>query len=132
MRSNNSLPSSDEVSWGDAVIPAIGQRTDVDWADDALEFSRRNTLVVNPHSMQTSIPHVFAAGDAVSGPATVIEAVAAGHKATEAIHRLLNDEDLDRWAEELVAASKCKACEGGGSQPSLPPAVVLKVMSYLQ
>ena len=38
---------------------------------------------------------------------------------------------LDRWAEELVAASKCKACEGGGSQPSLPPAVVLKVMKIL-
>jgi heterodisulfide reductase subunit A len=87
----------------DAVIPAIGQRTDVDWADDALEFSRRNTMIVNPHTMQTSIPHVFAAGDAVSGPATVIEAVAAGHKATEAIHRLLNDEDLDRWAAEQEA-----------------------------
>ncbi len=86
----------------DAVIPAIGQRTDVDWAygGAAPEFSRRNTLLVNPHTMQTSIPHVFAAGDAVSGPATVIEAVAAGHKAAEAIHRFLNAEDLDRYAEE--------------------------------
>jgi hypothetical protein len=38
---------------------------------------------------------------------------------------------LDRWAEELVAASKSKACEGGGSQPSLPPALVLKAMKIL-
>ena len=41
-------------------------------------------------------------------------------------------DNLDRWAEELVAASKCKPCEGGGGeQPSLPPAIVLKVMKIL-
>ena len=39
--------------------------------------------------MQTSLPHVFGAGDAVTGPATVIEAVAAGHKAVAAIHRYI-------------------------------------------
>ncbi len=38
---------------------------------------------------------------------------------------------LDRWAEELVSASQCKACEGSGDQPSLPPEVVLKVMKIL-
>jgi heterodisulfide reductase subunit A len=53
--------------------------------------------------MQTSIPHVFAAGDAVSGPATVIQAVGAGHKAVEAIHRYINGEDLSLYAEELEA-----------------------------
>jgi heterodisulfide reductase subunit A len=86
----------------DAIIPAIGQRTELDCGgnEEVPELSHRNTLVVNPHTMQTSLPHVFAAGDAVSGPATVIEAVAAGHKATEAIHRFLNAEDLEQWAAE--------------------------------
>ena len=52
--------------------------------------------------MQTSIPHVFAAGDAVSGPATVIEAVAAGHKAAAAIQQFLDGADLDEFARHLA------------------------------
>jgi hypothetical protein len=38
---------------------------------------------------------------------------------------------LDRWAEEMVAASHCKACSGGSSD-SLPPEIVLKVMQSLR
>ncbi|NNE93712.1 MAG: hypothetical protein HKN23_18840 [Verrucomicrobiales bacterium] len=39
-------------------------------------------------------------------------------------------DSLDRWAEELVSASECKACKGGSSD-SLPPEVILKVMQIL-
>ncbi len=39
-------------------------------------------------------------------------------------------DSLDRWAEELVSASECKACKGGSSD-SLPPELVLKVMQIL-
>lgn len=39
---------------------------------------------------------------------------------------------LDRWAEELVAASNCKPCNGNGSKESLPPEIVLKIMQALQ
>ena len=87
----------------DSVIPAIGQKTDAPWADREpdLKWSPRNTLKVNLRTMQTSIPYVFAGGDAVMGPATVIEAVAAGHKAVEAIHRYINGEDLDLYAKQL-------------------------------
>ena len=89
----------------DAVIPAIGQQTDMEWVKDTmgLEISRRGTFVVNPHTMQTSIPHVFASGDAVTGPATVIEAVSSAHKAVEAMHRYINGEDLNLFAEKLAA-----------------------------
>ena len=38
---------------------------------------------------------------------------------------------LDRWAEELVAASNCE-CKGGGDGDSLPPEIVLKVMQILR
>jgi heterodisulfide reductase subunit A len=48
--------------------------------------------------MQTNAADVFAAGDAVSGPATVIEAIAAGHRAAEAIHRTIIGEDLAAYA----------------------------------
>ncbi|MBF0257361.1 MAG: FAD-dependent oxidoreductase [Desulfamplus sp.] len=77
----------------DTVIPAIGQQTELSWAADmpALQWSTRKTLLVNSQTFQTSIPHVFGAGDAVSGPATVVEAVAAGHKAALGIDQFLED-----------------------------------------
>ena len=92
----------------DAVIPAIGQKIDVSWADrePELELTARSTFRVNHYTLQTSVPHVFAAGDAVTGPATVVEAVAAGHKAVEAMHRFMIGEDLDRYAEELAAEAQ--------------------------
>ncbi|MFC1821413.1 NAD(P)-binding protein [Thermodesulfobacteriota bacterium] len=89
----------------DAIIPAIGQVPDMDWVgDDAtLSISKWGTLEVNPHSMQTKMPKVFAAGDMVTGPATVIEAVGAGHKVVEAIDRFIRGEDLAPYEEELKA-----------------------------
>ena len=99
------IEGSEFVIECDAVIPAIGQRPDLNWvADDSeINVSRWSTCEVNNYTMQTGIPHVFAAGDAVTGPATVIEAVAAGHKAVEAIHRFINGEDLNLYAEEMKA-----------------------------
>ncbi|HSO20320.1 MAG TPA: FAD-dependent oxidoreductase [Desulfosarcina sp.] len=92
----------------DAVIPAIGQRTDIAWARKipGLDLTARHTIAVDSKTMQTSVPHVFAAGDAVTGPATVIEAVAAGHRAAAAIHRFLEGGDLslyDRSADAPVS-----------------------------
>jgi len=89
----------------DAVIPAIGQMPDVKWADglEDLVLTARSTYAVNPHTMQSSIPDVFAAGDSVSGPATVVKAIADGHRAVEAIHCYLNGEDLGALAEKPEA-----------------------------
>ena len=88
----------------DALIPGIGQQIDMSWTAGApgLELTSKNTFRVNPHTFQTSVPNVFAAGDAVTGPATVIEAVAAGHKAVAAMLRFINNEDLDQYAAELA------------------------------
>jgi heterodisulfide reductase subunit A len=84
----------------DAVIPAIGQRIDLTGAGgpEGLKTTPRGSLAVDPRTLQTSLPWVFAAGDAVSGPATVIEAVAAGHRAVEAIDRFLQAQDLSALA----------------------------------
>jgi len=47
----------------DAVIPAIGQQPEVAWAlDSGLDISRRETFQVHAHTMQTSMPHIFAGG----------------------------------------------------------------------
>ena len=89
----------------DAVISAIGQRIDADWAGDAPapELTRRGTFAVNPQTMQTSLAHVFAAGDAVTGPATVIEAVGAGRRAAEAIDHYLSGRDMEAYAGAFAA-----------------------------
>ena len=87
----------------DALIPAIGQQPEARHLTEAgLDVSRRSTIEVNRHTTQTSMPDVFAGGDAVSGPATVIDAIAAGHKAAEAIHRYLSGENLGLYEKELA------------------------------
>ena len=75
----------------DAIIVAVGQRIDITIMSDLpeLDWTRRNTINVNRATMETSMEDVFAAGDDVLGPATVIEAVAGGKKAADAIDRYL-------------------------------------------
>ena len=87
----------------DVVIPAIGQRIDTSSVDQEpdLQLTKWDSIQVNSQTMQTSIPHVFAGGDAVTGPASVIEAVAAGHKAVEAIRRFIDKEDLSQYAQNF-------------------------------
>jgi heterodisulfide reductase subunit A len=94
----------------DAVIAAIGQRVDTTWADRIpnLKWTRRGTLEVNPDTMQTSLPRVFAAGDAVSGPATVVEAVAAGHQAADSIEQYLNHAAMDEAPIQRAASNPGK------------------------
>ena len=48
----------------------------------------------NPITLQTSQEGVFAGGDAVTGPASAVEAIGAGHTAAESIDRFLNNEDV--------------------------------------
>ena len=85
------VEGSDYLLQVDAVIPAIGQTIERKWLDDLqdLKWTKRNTLSVNIASMETSMEGVFAAGDAVSGPATVVEAIGGGKKSANAIDRYL-------------------------------------------
>ncbi|HKK89833.1 MAG TPA: FAD-dependent oxidoreductase, partial [Desulfobacteraceae bacterium] len=77
----------------DAVISAIGQYVDDQGMEgfDRVNWSRRGTIEVDHASMATAMPGVFAAGDAVSGPATVIEAIGGGKRAAESMDRYLNN-----------------------------------------
>lgn len=83
------IEKSEYIIPADTIIPAIGQEVDTTSLDPVkgLELSKNRLLVVNPTTMETTVPGVFAGGDVVTGPATAIEAVASGRKAAEAIHR---------------------------------------------
>ncbi len=78
-----------------AVVSAIGQRTDVLAYPGlgALDLSRYGNIQVRERGRQTNIPDVFAGGDAVTGPATVIQAIAGGKKAARGIHAYLRGMD---------------------------------------
>jgi heterodisulfide reductase subunit A len=86
----------------DMVIPAIGQMPDLGFmGQSALQVTRRGTLAADPDTLATGEPGVFAGGDAISGPATAIEAIAAGKQAAVSIHRYLQGEELAGPGEGL-------------------------------
>jgi heterodisulfide reductase subunit A2 len=101
------VPGSEFTIACDAVIPAIGQQPDASWIqqEDGLSVTPWNTLEVDPATMQTAAPGVFAAGDAVSGPATVIEAVATGRRAADAMDAFLRGEEPAASDSETVAGA---------------------------
>ncbi len=69
------------------VIGAIGQSTDVSFLfnDSPVKLNQWGDIEINGKTMQTSDPKVFSAGDCVTGPATVVQAVGAGRVAAECI-----------------------------------------------
>ncbi len=93
---------------GDTLIPAIGQIADLDWLspEDGIEFTRRGAIKVNPSTMMTSRPGVFAAGDAVSGPLTVVHGLAGGKRAAHMIHQYMTTGSCSpteqQWMDDLI------------------------------
>ncbi len=95
----------------DAVILAVGQRPDGTLNEPGTEIASAH---VDPVTQATPIQGVFAGGDAVSGPATVVEAIAAGRRAALGINAFLGTADpgtrrppklLNRFAESAPAPS---------------------------
>jgi ferredoxin len=75
----------------DTVILAIGQSSDVSFLkpEDAIETTRQGTLKINPNTLMTTAPGIFAAGDIAFGPRLIINAVADGKKAAVEIDKFL-------------------------------------------
>jgi len=82
----------------DTLIVAIGEEPDLSFLGPGhgIEVSRRGTTVVSPETLMTKVEGVFAGGDVVTGPDTVIEAMAAGKLAAEMIDKYIRGEPLAR------------------------------------
>jgi len=77
----------------DTIIAAIGQRPEIpEHMEPAV--SDNGTICIHPDTLATDIDGVFAGGDVVSGPASVIEAIAAGRQAAIAIDKYLGGKGL--------------------------------------
>jgi len=77
------------------LIVAIGERPDSDClAAMGVELDKGGRPRVDPATLCTSRPGVFAGGDLLTGPNTVVDAIAAGRKAARTIDRYLRGEEL--------------------------------------
>jgi|AMFO01.1.fsa_nt_gi NADPH-dependent glutamate synthase beta chain and related oxidoreductases len=78
----------------DTVILAIGQAIDLTaLGEDGPEVSPRRTIATDPETLRTSLPDVWAGGDAAFGPRLLITAIAEGRKAAASIHAQLSPGD---------------------------------------
>ena len=85
------VPGSETVLHVDGLIKAIGQVPEplpLSLGGRTLQFSTRGLVEVHPVHLFTNLPGLFAGGDNVTGPATVVEAVGAGKRAARSIHQL--------------------------------------------
>ncbi len=92
------IPNSEHFVPCDNVIFSVGQRAGLAFIPDSagVGVTRQQTIAVNPNTLAATRPGVFAAGDATTGTAFVIEAVESGHQAAESIHLYMRGEDLER------------------------------------
>jgi NADPH-dependent glutamate synthase beta subunit-like oxidoreductase len=76
----------------DTCILAIGQKADLSFLEpaDGIEVTAAGTIKVDPATLATSAPGVYAGGDAAFGPRNLIEAVANGKRAARSIHEHLS------------------------------------------
>jgi len=80
----------------DDVLIAVGQENAFPWIerDAGIAFDRWNMPIVDPVTMQSSLPNVFFGGDAAFGPKNIIWAVAHGHDAAVSIDKFCRGEDV--------------------------------------
>ncbi len=95
-----SIAGSEYVVDIDMVIEAIGQRSDTSFIKDGqIQLGRGGVVTVERRTLATGRKGVFAGGDVVSGPQTVIEAIAAGQRAASSIRRYLQGRELSPLVE---------------------------------
>ncbi len=77
----------------DVIVPAVSQEPDSATlgTGHGLSLSKWQSFVVNEETLETNVKGVFSGGDAVTGPASVIKAIAAGHKAALSIEKHLQE-----------------------------------------
>ncbi|WP_418655003.1 NADH-quinone oxidoreductase subunit NuoF [Anoxybacter fermentans] len=97
----------------DIVITAIGQEVDMTFNTDDLVKTERGKVLTDEKTM-TNIEGIFAGGDCVTGPDTVVNAIKVGKKAASAIDKYLGgdgvivkDQDVIRRVDYPLLDNEC-------------------------
>ncbi|MGR3304291.1 MAG: FAD-dependent oxidoreductase, partial [Candidatus Scalindua sp.] len=88
------IKGSEHFISADTIIVATGQYSDIDLLPKELSISSGGTVVVNPDTMATNIPGIFAGGDVVNGPDVLVKALGMGRKAAMTIDKYLRGEEF--------------------------------------
>jgi NADH-quinone oxidoreductase subunit F len=83
------MPDSKFVMDLDVVITAIGQNVEASFNQGEMEIDLQWGMIKTDEDCKTNIPWIFAGGDCVTGPATVVEAIKNGKEAAIAIDKYL-------------------------------------------
>ena len=116
-----SIEDSEFIIETEMVIAAVGEEPDLLNLNE-IEIPlpvKDGLLLANPITLETDIPGIFAGGDAVTGPASVIDALAAGRKAAISIGRYISGEHLiaDREGEGPFKSDLKVNIEGMSKKP---------------
>ncbi|MBS4013071.1 MAG: molybdopterin-dependent oxidoreductase [Bacteroidetes bacterium] len=94
----------------DYILAAIGQKTVVNFIDDINKSSEQELIInkwgdidANPKTLQTSVNSIFACGDGVTGPATLIEAIAQGRLAAQSCNKFLQGKEVTPPEKEFLS-----------------------------
>ena len=89
---------SEHIIGLDTLLVAIGDEPELGFleTEEGLEISKWGTIVINPETLETNLKGVFAGGDVVTGPSTVIEAMSAGKLAAEMVDKYIKGKPLVR------------------------------------
>jgi NADPH-dependent glutamate synthase beta subunit-like oxidoreductase len=133
------IPGSEFTIKADAVITALGQESD--WCclteECACSLTEWGTMKVDPLTFQTGDPDIFAGGDGIRGPQSVVEAIADGRQAAISITRYLNGQNLrlgrDTTLKAITEPQKEKYDPARQAQmPTLDPQKRVKSFSEVQ
>ncbi|MCJ7436544.1 MAG: FAD-dependent oxidoreductase, partial [Acidimicrobiia bacterium] len=84
------FPDTEAVIPADSIVLAVGQSADLDLLDSVeVERNPQGNLRVDPETLQTTHPRIWAGGDVAKGPRNLIDAVADGRRAAAGIHAAL-------------------------------------------
>jgi NADPH-dependent glutamate synthase beta subunit-like oxidoreductase/NAD-dependent dihydropyrimidine dehydrogenase PreA subunit len=105
------IPDSEYLLKADHVVVSIGQRPNSAVLNiKNLTFGKNATIVTDPLTLETSVPGIFAGGDAVTGSNNVVSAMAAGLRAAESIDRYIRGHDLKK-GRTLPGSNETLACK---------------------
>jgi len=95
----------------DFIMAAIGQQSEVSFVDDinanldgeTLELNKWDFVDTDTKTLQTSVSNIFACGDGVTGPATLIAAVGQARVAANSCHQFLSGEEVAAAPYEFLS-----------------------------
>ena len=126
------IKGSEFVIDADTVISAIGEVPDISFLSGKFQARSNKTIKVSSHSLATSVEGIFAGGDVVTGPATVIEAIAAGRKVASSIDRYIHGLSLE-YEEPIPDTIGTEDIDTAGvrkrkrqKMPALPPKKIIQ------